>query len=96
MGVDYSRIFAKVTLGSEAVLRVRGVVDNLELSLLVVIPVPPVNHAVGVSFFVAELAIVPGRKKKINGHSLSVTHTVSPSKKQIIITKAFKKGYNQK
>ena len=46
-------------LSMEACLRVRGVVHNLQLALLVVVSVPTVQHPGRVSLLVSELPVVP-------------------------------------
>ena len=48
-------------LRMEARLRVRGVVDNLQLPLLVVVSVPPMHHPGRVSLLISELSVVPAR-----------------------------------
>ena len=43
----------------EALVGVGGVVDDVELAVLVVVAVPPVDHAVVVPLLVPELPVVP-------------------------------------
>ena len=43
----------------ETLVRVRRVVDNVELAVLVVVSVPPVDHSVVVPLLVPELPVVP-------------------------------------
>lgn len=50
------------TLGMEALVRIGGVVDNLELAVLVKEAVSALDVAVLVSFLVPELTVVTGER----------------------------------
>ena len=59
-----------LALRVEALVRVGGVVDHLELAVLVVVAVAAMNHTVGVSLLVPELPVVPGTETR---YKLQVT-----------------------
>ena len=51
-------------LGVEALVRVSGVVDELELAVVIEEPVAPLHEAVLVPLLITELTVVPGKKKR--------------------------------
>ena len=53
-----------LALRVEALVRVGGVVDHLELAVLVVVAVAAMHHTVGVSLLVPELPVVPGTETR--------------------------------
>ena len=52
-----------VALGVETALRVGGVVDDLQLALLVIVAVSAVKDAICVSCLVTELTVISGKRK---------------------------------
>ena len=53
-----------LALRVEALVRVGGVVDHLELAVLVVVAVAAMHDTVGVSLLVPELPVVPGTETR--------------------------------
>ena len=53
-----------LALRVEAPIRVRGVVDHLQLAVLVVVAVAAVHHPVGVPLLVPKLPVVPGTETR--------------------------------
>ena len=53
-----------LALRVEALVRVGGVVDHLELAVLVVVAVAAMHHTVGVPLLVPELPVVPGTETR--------------------------------
>ena len=58
-------------------MRVGSVVDDVELPLLVVVPVPPVNHPILVPLLVSELSVVPEKKQLENKNISGLTAMTS-------------------
>ena len=53
-----------LALRVEALVRVGGVVDHLELAVLVVVSVAAVHHAICIPLLVPELPVVPGTETR--------------------------------